>query len=166
MTWYHRRDWGARPARPGPGRLDPSKVVGLALHWPAMNKPIRGVPAVLAALRGWQNYHMDTHGWSDIGYQEAIDQDGNVYRLRGIRRQSGANGDQHVNQRYGAILLILAPGETPTPKMLRALRRRIRRHRRLFPKSTQVVGHGQIRPDPTACPGPIVQRLIREKVIK
>lgn len=160
MTTYSRSDWGARAPKGGPGSLDPSEVEGIALHWPAMKSPLRTPADVKAALRGWQNYHMDGHGWSDIAYQVAVDQDGNRYELRGLRTQSGANGDAAVNQRFGAILLVLAPGEEPSAAMMREARAVIAEHRALFPKSRRVVGHSQIRPEGTACPGPIVQRLI------
>lgn len=161
MSRYKRTDWGARPARPGPGRADPSAVRGVALHWPAMSKPVRGVEQVKSALRSWQSYHMDDHGWSDIAYQEAIDQDGNVYALRGLRATPAANGNQALNTLYGALLLVLAPGEQPTEAMVKSVRRRVRRHRQMFPNSRQIVGHGDIRPDPTACPGVAVTALIR-----
>lgn len=160
MTRYSRSDWSARPGTPGPGRLDPQHVRGLALHWPGLAKPMRGDLNVMAALRSWQNMHMDTRGWSDLAYQETIDQDGNVYAGRGLRVQSGANGDEDTNQRFGAILLVIAPGEEPTEALIKALRRRIRRHRELFPRSTRIVGHCDIRPEPTACPGPAVTALI------
>lgn len=160
MTYINRRAWGAQAARSGPGLLDPDDVVGIALHWPAMGRPLRDPRAVRASLRAWQRFHMDTNGWSDIAYQEAIDQAGNVYRLRGLRKMSAANGSLTVNRRYGALLLILAPGEEPTAAMIAAVRRRIRRHRRLFPNSRRIVGHADIRPTPTACPGPIVRAAI------
>jgi hypothetical protein len=129
-----------------------------------MSKPLRGVPAVKAALRGWQTYHMDDRGWSDIAYQEAVDQDGNVYELRGLRVQSGANGDARTNQTYGSLLLVLAPGEQPTPAMITATRDRIDTHRRTFGRSTRIVGHSHIRPEPTQCPGPIVMAMIGRDV--
>jgi len=159
---FTRSDWEARPAGRGPGPLFGANVVGIALHWPAMTKPLTTIAAVMAALRSWQAFHMDKHGWSDIGYQRAYDQAGNRYILRDLDTQSGANGDTDVNERYGALLLILAPGETPSPAMLATVREDIVEHRRLFHRSTQIVGHGQIRPEPTACPGPIAQRMIDE----
>lgn len=166
MTRVSRSAWGARAARSGPGRLDPREVTGLVLHWPAMGKQLRGIKAVSAALRGWQAYHMDDLGWSDIAYQEAIDQDGNTYVLRGLWKQSAANGDTDVNTDNGAILLVLAPGEQPSRAMLATLRRRIARHREAFPRSRTIYGHQDVRPEPTACPGPIVQDLIDRKIIK
>jgi hypothetical protein len=164
MTRYSRAEWGARSSRGGPGNLTPSRVEGIALHWPAMSRPLRGFQTVAAALRGWQNYHMDGQGWSDIGYQLAVDQDGNRYDLRGIATQSGANGDTDVNERFGAVLLILAPGEEPTGAMVTEVRNVIADHRRLFPHSRRIVGHSDIRPEATACPGPAVTRGLRAGV--
>lgn len=157
---YTRADWQALPPKPGPGPLDPAKVEGLAFHWPGMSSPLRGVNAVMAALRGWQRYHMNTRGWSDIAYQIAVDQDGNTYDLRGLRTQSAANGDTDVNERFGAVLLVVAPGEPLTPELVAAARRVVRRHRQLFPSSKLLVGHSQIRPDGTECPGPVVSRAL------
>ncbi|HET7689347.1 MAG TPA: hypothetical protein VFK41_03145 [Nocardioidaceae bacterium] len=161
MTTYTRADIGLRPATGGPGRLDAEEVEGIALHWPAISKPLRDVADVKAALRGWQAYHMDHKDWSDIAYQVAVDQAGNRYELRGLATQSGANGDQDVNERFGALLLILAPGEKPTRRMVRGVRRVVKQHRALFPQSRRIVGHSEIRPEPTACPGPAALAAIR-----
>lgn len=166
MTIYSRAEWGARPAHGGPGPLDPNRVVGLAFHWPAMSKPLRGRAAVVVALRGWQAYHMDGQGWSDIAYQVAVDQDGNEYELRGLRTQSGANGSDDVNERYGAILLILAPGEKPSPEMIGQVRNIVTRHREFFPNSRALVGHGDIRPGGTECPGPAVRAALKGRVFE
>nr|WVH45108.1 PGRP-S3 [Archivesica marissinica] len=34
-------------------------------------------------VRQYQNYHMDGHGWSDIGYSFVVGEDGNIYEARG-----------------------------------------------------------------------------------
>jgi hypothetical protein len=159
MTRYSRAEIGLRPPKAAPV-LNPTPVEGIALHWPAMSRPLRGFGAVAAALRGWQNYHMDGRGYWDIAYQVAVDQDGNRYELRGLATQSGANGNEDVNERFGAVLLVIAPGEEPTPAMVATTRDVIAEHRRMFGHSRRIVGHGQIRPDGTACPGPAAQRLI------
>src|SRR5690606_33663691 len=85
---------------------------------------------------------------------------GNVYDLRGYQVRSGANGNTTLNRRFGALLLIVAEGEGPSPAMVAAVRAEVAEHRRLFPRSTRIVGHGSIRPGGTACPGPAVNRLI------
>lgn len=162
MTTFTRKDWGARPPKASTP-LVASEVEGIAIHWPGTGstKPIHGVDAVGRAIRAWQNLHMDDHGWSDVAYQEAIDQDGNVYDLRGLATRSAANGDEDVNRRFGAILLVLAEGEQPSAAMIATTRARIAEHRRLFPKSHRIVGHQEIRPEPTACPGPAAEKLIK-----
>lgn len=165
-SFVSRDEWGARAPRPGPGLLDPTEVVGLAVHWPAIASPVHGKRAVKAALRGWQDFHMDVRGWSDIAYQRVIDIDGNRYQGRGLGVQSGANGDEDVNDTYGALLLVLAPGEEPSPAMMRAARSEVRRHRLLFPGSRYIKGHSDIRPEPTACPGPILTRYIRLRLFE
>lgn len=161
MTTISRAQWGAQPA-PAAEPLDAAQVIGLAFHWPAMKAPIHGVANVSSALRSWQAYHMNGHGWRDIAYQVAVDQDGNRYILRGLDGQSGANGDEDVNRRYGAVLLVLAPGEEPSPAMVREVQNVVRDQRRLFPWSRLLVGHNDVRPEATACPGSAVQRLLAE----
>lgn len=161
MAYFSRKAWGARPARHRVPLLDRYKVEGVALHWPAITRPLTTVDQVTAALRSFQNQHMDTNKWSDIGYQIAVDQAGNWFKLRGMRHQSAANGNEDVNERFGAILLLVAQGEQPTPALIRTTRSRIRTFQlRLFPNGDSIVGHKDVRPDPTACPGPAIDRLI------
>ena len=161
MTEFFSRDqWGARNPKPGPGALNVNEVRGIALHWPGMSGPLQGVNRVSAALRSWQAYHMDDRGWSDLAYQQIVDQDGNRYQGRGLSVTSGANGDEFTNDVYGAVLLVLAPGEPPSAAMVRTVRTVITRHRAAFPNSRRIVGHGQIRPGGTDCPGAMVQKYI------
>jgi hypothetical protein len=160
VTHYNRSEWGGRPPT-ARYRLDPLHVEGVALHYPGMgNTRLTSIEAIQKALRGWQSYHMDTRGWSDIAYQIAVDVHGNTYGLRGLRYRSGANGDADVNLRFGAFLLIIGDRETPSPAMIRTVRARVAAHRNLFPQSHRIVGHRDVRPEPTACPGDIVSDLI------
>lgn len=163
VDYLPRSAWGARAPRSGPGKLTPSRVRGVAIHWPGTtsSKPITSLAAVASALRGWQAFHMDGRGWSDIAYQVAIDQAGRAWILRGLATQSGANGDDSVNEEYGAILLVLVQGEEPSAAMLATARAVVADFRRLFPGANAIVGHGQIRPDGgTDCPGPAARRAI------
>ena len=41
----------------------------------------------MSRVRGTQNYHMDSLGWSDIGYNYLIGDDGRIYEGRGPWRQ-------------------------------------------------------------------------------
>ena len=174
MTVYLPRSaWKARTAR-GSTALVASAVEGAALHWPGMAKPINatgdaGKARVASALRGWQNYHMDTRGWSDIAYMIAIDQAGRAWTLRGLNIRSGANGDADVNRRFGAFLLVLAPGEQPSAAMIATTKGVIADFRKRFPKARlKPYGHQDVRPrnsdgdKTTDCPGPIAEKAITD----
>jgi hypothetical protein len=119
---------------------------------------------VAHALRGWQDYHMDGRGWSDIAYQVAVDQAGRVWTLRGLTTRSGANGDEAANLAYGAILLVLGTGETPTGALINSTRQVITDFRRLYPKATAIKPHSWVRTHYTGtgtdCPGDAARALI------
>lgn len=166
VTYLPRSAWDARPSRGGVA-LVPSAVIGEALHWPGMDKPIDAAGAigqrrVASALRGWQNYHMDDRGWSDIAYQIAIDQAGRAWTLRGLNIRSGANGDATVNKLYGAFLLVLAPGEQPSAAMKSTVKGVILDFRKRFPKASLTPkGHRDVRAEGTDCPGPLAYAAIK-----
>jgi hypothetical protein len=160
MTDYiTRSEWNAREAE-GYTYLKPDRLEGVALHWPGHTTRL-GKDRIAAALRGWQDYHMDDRGWSDIAYQAAVDQWGRVYELRGLTVQSAANGDQDVNQRFGAVLLIVAAGEFPSLEMCNSVRDVVTDFRRVYPRATKIVPHSAVRPEPTACPGDHVRKALR-----
>lgn len=157
VTYLPRSAWGARTAE-GSNALVRSEVQGTALHWPGMSARIdatgdAGARRIASALRGWQAYHMDDRGWSDIAYQIAIDQAGRAWVLRGLNIRSGANGNQTVNRAYGAVLLVLGPGEEPSSAMKATTRGVVADFRRWFPAGTAIRPHSAVRPDGTDCPG-------------
>ena len=162
VNYLPRSAWNARPPKDGPGNLTVSRVEGAVIHWPGTGSTsvIHSKAAVASALRGWQDYHMDTRGWSDIAYQVAVDQAGRAWTLRGLRIQSGANGNNDLNERYGAILLVLVTGEQPTAAMKATTRAVIADFRRIFPRGTAIRPHSAVRPDPTDCPGPAARAAI------
>ena len=136
VDYLPRSAWRARAAT-NAASLVRSEVLNLAFHWPGMSKPINAVgdagkARVASALRGWQAYHMDGRGWSDIAYQVAIDQEGRAWTLRGINIRSGANGDATVNRKYGAVLLVLGPGEKPSAKMTATAKAVVADYRKRF----------------------------------
>lgn len=166
VTYLPRSAWGARAAK-GSTALVPSEVLNVAVHWPGMAKSIDatgdiGKRRIASALRGWQDYHMITRGWSDIAYQIAIDQAGRAWTLRGINIRSGANGDGTVNRKYGAILLILAPGEKMSAAMKATARAVVADYRKRYPKMpVKPTTHSAVRPAGTTCPGPIAEAAIK-----
>lgn len=172
VDYASRAEIGLDPAN-GNRALIVANVLNVAFHYPGMAAPINatgdaGFRRVCSALRGWQDYHMKTRGWSDIAYQVAVDQVGRAYTLRGINVQSAANGDQTVNKEYGAILLVLGNNEQPSEAMMRTSRAVVADYRKRYyriPK--RPTWHGAIRPggtasDPsTSCPGKLTIAAIR-----
>ncbi|HEY9337578.1 MAG TPA: peptidoglycan recognition family protein [Pseudonocardia sp.] len=162
VDYLPRSAWKARPPNDGPGNLTVSRVEGAVIHWPGTGstKVIHTQAAVAAALRGWQNYHMDDRDWSDIAYQVAVDQAGRAWTLRGLHTQSGANGNNDVNERYGAILLVLVTGEEPSEAMKATTRAVIADFRDIYPGGTAIRPHSAVRPDGTDCPGDAARAAI------
>lgn len=56
--------------------------------------------------RGWQNYHMDTHGWADIAYTSGFCNHGIVLAGRGYGIRTAANGTNDANYKYYAFVWI------------------------------------------------------------
>lgn len=164
LNYLPRSAWDARPSK-GPTNLNASGLLGTALHWPGMgNRRLFAQDDVAHALRGWQDYHMDDRGWSDIAYQVAVDQAGRAWQLRGLTTRSGANGNSAANLAYGAILLVLGTGETPTGALINTTRQVISDFRRLYPKATAIRPHSAVRTQYTGvgtdCPGDAARGLI------
>jgi len=156
MTFHSRADWGAAPATGGPGDLTPSRVKGVVLHWPGSGETdsFDNDAEVAAALRGWQRFHQEDRGWSDIAYQRAFSQDGDVWDLRGLLTQSGANGNNELNETYGAFLLILVAGEEPSAAMKASVRASVAQFRQIYgDDAALILPHSAVRPDGTDCPG-------------
>lgn len=102
-------------------------------------------------LRQFQNYHMDGHGWLDIGYHEVIFASGNVYLCRPTTAW-GAHC-MNANERLG-FCLVMTEGDVPTPTMLETVEERMEYH-----GVTDAYGHKQIPGNSTACPGRLVRDL-------
>lgn len=172
VSYVSRAQWGARKAKAAYS-LVPSQVKNTAFHYPGTANPINavgdaGFRRVCSALRGWQTYHMDTRGWSDIAYCVAVDQVGRAYTLRGINIRSAANGGTEVNLEYGAILLVLGNNEAPSAAMEATSRAVMQDYRVRFSRiPRRPTWHGAIRPGGTAsdpstdCPGKLTIAQIK-----
>lgn len=153
--------------------MDTDAVIGVALHWPGTTQVIGdSYEGSVRRLEGYRVYHTTPineggRGYTDIAYQVAVDQGGRVWDLRGFEHRSAANGNTTVNMHYGAILVMVGPGEQLTQACKNALRD-VYHDRWLirYPKATVIVEHGDIRPEPTDCPGLAVSRFIDSGYMK
>lgn len=98
---------------------------GVAVHYGGPRQPAADSGSdhakCVSTWRGWQNYHMDTHGWSDIAYTGGFCQHGYAFAGRGAGVRTAANGTNAGNQNFYAAVWIGGDGQTPTPAALDAL---------------------------------------------
>jgi hypothetical protein len=114
-----RGEWGARP---------PNSVTGLSVdtdtdHW---GGPGFGAPfpheSCPAKVRAWQNFHMDSRGWSDIAYNAVACPHGFLFEGRGRGRRSAANGTTAGNSGSYATCYLGGEGDDFTEAGKRAMR--------------------------------------------
>ena len=161
LTIISRAGWGAKP----PESRTPWNVAnleGICQHW-------FGVPRAAAThagcddlLRGVQRSHQAGE-FSDIAYNFGVCPHGSVYEFRGWNTQTGANGNQDLNTRFLAIVYMAGTGDPLTPKGRDAL---IALYQEAFRKGVGVkaVGHGDVAPTGTQCPGPPLKNFLASGV--
>jgi peptidoglycan hydrolase-like protein with peptidoglycan-binding domain len=136
-----RVQWGARPAR-AISRVESSARTGFTVHYSA--GPPTQTPQQI------QNYHMDSNGWDDIGYNFLVDRAGRVYEGRGWNIQ-GAHATGH-NVTHIGVCFIGRDGEA-TPNTLRAIRALYLHANKLTGKTLAKTWHGGLSGQATPCPG-------------
>jgi len=114
-----RAEWGARP---------PDSITSLSVdtdtnHW---GGPGFGAPfphsSCPAKVRAWQNFHMDSRGWTDIAYNAVACPHGYVFEGRGRGRRSAANGTTAGNSGSYATCYLGGEGDEFTEDAKRAMR--------------------------------------------
>lgn len=143
-------------------RLDPSRVMGFAVHYPG-NPGSNGTNPSLTyscqLLEGERAFHVNGRGWTDIAYGGAIDQAGRVFDCRGAEWRSAANGDQDLNSSWGAVTVLIGNNEAPTSAAIDAVRWwRENVWLPLYPHATRVVGHRDLYQ--TDCPGNAMYQIV------
>lgn len=98
---------------------------GVAVHYGGPRQPAADSDAdhskCVSTWRAWQNYHMNTHGWSDIAYTGGFCQHGYAFAGRGAGVRTAANGTNIGNQEFYATTWIGGEGQTPSKEALNAL---------------------------------------------
>jgi N-acetylmuramoyl-L-alanine amidase len=119
------------------------------------------IPETLVAaekkiVRGFQNYHMDSHGWSDIWYHFLIFASGNVY----LGRPVGAYGAHTLNANHTTgFCFVMGPGDMPTADMIESFHTLRNRH-----GVKRYRGHRQVPGNYTQCPGDDLIEILRMPV--
>lgn len=124
---------------------------GVAVHYGGPAQNISSHAECITRWRGWQDYHMDRHGWVDIAYSGGFCQHGYAFAGRGFGTRTAANGTNDGNQNFYAYTWIGGDGETPTRDALNALDWWVVEARKAGGAGRQVVPHQHFKS--TACPG-------------
>jgi len=152
-----RKEWGALPPRAPRTRSDPAKLKGVVVHWFGSPKAARTHRGCAALLRSVQKNHMKGE-FIDIAYSMAVCPHGKIYRARGFRYRTGANGTAKTNIDYGSVVWMGGVGDTaPTPEAKKSIRRVIDEFRRLG-AGKAVRTHGSI--TGSECPGPHLTKWV------
>lgn len=76
-----RAEWGARRRKSSPDTVRPVDRRAVMVHYSTGEE--LGREDTAEWVREIQSYHMDTHGWQDIGYNFLVDREGRVFEGRG-----------------------------------------------------------------------------------
>lgn len=163
MTYYPRSAWTSvakgGTILKGSGRT----MTHIYIHYPGQGAAIgrASLASTRARLEGYRRLHKNVRGWADIAYNVAVDQDGNIWELRGIDRQSGANGGTRSNRSGQAILVLVGNHETPTAECVAGIREAVALIRSHHSKADTIRGHQQSPDASTACPGAHLMGMVR-----
>jgi len=153
---YDQYQWLSRTKYPDRTKL-PWQVDKTVIHWGGTTNPgdsdntlEEQIAYEMSILRGWQRYHIDTRGWTDIAYSYAVGNSGMRYRLRGENRAGATRGDYEgdgipENEEARALVWIGGQGHTPSDAAYAAMGS-------MVDPSMPVILHFEVRQ--TACPGP------------
>ncbi|MFJ2189196.1 N-acetylmuramoyl-L-alanine amidase [Kitasatospora sp. NPDC087861] len=138
---YTRSQWGARPAK-DITPVDISARTGFTVHY--SDGP------TTQSVRQIQNYHMDSNGWSDIGYNFLVDTSGRVFEGRGWYLQ-GAHA-YGANTTHIGVCFIGESGDA-TDIALSAIRSMYEKACDMTGRTLDKTYHGQLPGNSTDCPG-------------
>lgn len=146
-----RSEWGARR----PDYVTPfTPSFGTTCHWEGPGMPDFTHSACASYVRGIQNFHMDSRGWSDIAYTAVVCPHGYVFEGRWIGKRTGANGTNVGNNTAYAVCYLGGEGDPYTAAASRAMHDTTT-HLRLHGKAGAGVNcHRDWKA--TACPGNVI----------
>jgi len=123
-----RAEWGARPPRSTPQRVSIGARIATCVHHDGANViVVRSFAEACDRIRRDQNYHMDSNGWDDIGYNflvisapGVVGVDGLIFEGRG-RDVIGAHC-AGWNTLWIGIQVAIGGGQTPSSASLLSVR--------------------------------------------
>lgn len=153
-----RAEWGARPAR-NRTQVAASRRKYFTLHYDSEQPRTATGNSV---PRGIQNFHMDTRGWADIGYNFVIDQAGNIFEGRGWNIL-GAHAEAAGNAVGIGVQIHIGGDQKPSPAALNAADWLWGQANARFGKRLALAGHRDF--TPTSCPGNHLYKIVASGTI-
>ncbi|KAL5020414.1 hypothetical protein ScPMuIL_003306 [Solemya velum] len=111
-------------------------------------------------VQGYQRYHMQSHGWSDIGYSFVVGEDGNVYEARGWD-EIGAHTYGYNSVGLGICIIGDFTSKVPNSAALSAVKQLIDCGVRNNKISATYTLRGHRDMGSTSCPGTKLYELIK-----
>lgn len=121
MQFVTRQEWGAPVNTPA---ADMPTAKGVKIHWiggPYATPSHDACHGEVLAIRA-EHLNDPVQHWVDIAYNLVVCQHGVVFEGRGIRKESGANGDQELNKAHYAICAIQGTDEHASDDLKNGLR--------------------------------------------
>ncbi|XP_071102540.1 peptidoglycan-recognition protein SC1a-like [Haliotis cracherodii] len=155
-----RAEWGARAPKYVIGKMGITPKYVFVHH--GATAPCYNEAACKAEVLSYQKYHMDTHGWPDIGYSFVVGEDGHAYEARGWDT-IGAHTYGYNSVGLGICVIGNFMERLPNQAALNTLKQLINcgvSNGKI--SSTYILrGHRDMPDNQTACPGQKLWELIK-----
>jgi len=152
-----RAEWGARPPSNHFGDMPHTPIYVFIHHGTGGSCHDRA--SCEHFVKVYQNYHMDTHGWPDIGYNFVVGEDGNAYEARGWTKL----GAHTLGYNHNGIAICMIgdfSNHVPNDKALATVKQLIKcgLDNKKISATYTLKGHRDV--GSTACPGQSYYNLI------
>lgn len=135
---------------------------GLVLHYDGPGRNL-SKKTHIECVRYWKetrSFHMNGHGWADIGYSYGVCPHGMCFEGRGGKRTQAAQ--EGSNSSWYSCSLMLGEGEKPTDKQIASVKNLRDYLNQEYGNSKAVKGHKDF--NKTSCPGTSIYKLIKDGV--
>lgn len=164
MKIYSRSQWHSRNTNPSAHQSKKS-IKEIFIHWTESNSNQKNFQDQAAAMRSLQSYHMDSNGWSDIGYHFVVFQSPKLKPWIGTRFFQGRKltdvpaAQANHNTNTCAIAVVMNSGDKLTLRTKRDLKKFIR-----YIERSEITHACPVRPHKavtdTDCPGPQLTEFV------
>lgn len=163
MKIYSRARWGARTTNPE-GHQNIRSIREVFLHWTESGGREDSLARQAAHMRMLQNYHIQTRGWSDLGYHYVVFQPygrlrwARVFEGRRLNRVPAAQAGHNTNT--CAIAVVMRQGDDLKWATKVQLKRLVRNVKAQTGPPIKVRPHSAV--TETTCPGGKIRKFIRD----